>query len=416
MTALRGHHPRPAVPQNPAPLPLPAEGQPRQRQWSQDALLKHQEQDDQHSGAHTHQSRPFGASSRRPRCTLWSVTRPGNHHPLCPACAAFPARLPLPPDTRKRPAPPTRRPPAPPPPPVFLSVFKWELRKGWRELLRAFTSAFGPEDNVQLLVLARPFMGSGTDFAGGGGGWGWRVGQWAAPCAGLSCLFDLPWPGRGIAPAPHACCKGALRAVVLYCPPDPGSTADPSTQMNPQFSVPHPCPSPDAVHPPPPPLPPGLIRRWAAEELAATTPEDLAALPRIFVSGQHVDEPTFVRVYKSVDALVIPTHGEGWGRPQMEVGRSAAPRRGTALHGASSKTSLVPRASRWLRHPRVGAGRRQRRQRLPSIPPTRHTRHVACCPAPRFQRLPRSRPAPPGHVHGPARDLHQLERPDRVHV
>jgi hypothetical protein len=36
--------------------------------------------------------------------------------------------------------------------------------------------------------------------------------------------------------------------------------------------------------------------------------------------GRHVDEATFVRVYRSVDALVIPTHGEGWGRPQMEVG------------------------------------------------------------------------------------------------
>lgn len=62
-----------------------------------------------------------------------------------------------------------------------------------------------------------------------------------------------------------------------------------------------------------------ILRAWAAEELNATTPEALAALPPVFVSSAHVDEPTFVRVYRSVDALVVPTHGEGWGRPQMEA-------------------------------------------------------------------------------------------------
>jgi glycosyltransferase involved in cell wall biosynthesis len=35
---------------------------------------------------------------------------------------------------------------------VFLSVFKWEYRKGWDILLQAYWSAFGPSDNT-LLVL-----------------------------------------------------------------------------------------------------------------------------------------------------------------------------------------------------------------------------------------------------------------------
>ncbi|GBF99162.1 hypothetical protein Rsub_12129 [Raphidocelis subcapitata] len=173
MASLRGHHPQPAAARDPPPAPLPAEGAaaPRQQPQQQPSPEPGSNQQQQlHNNLRHHQSRPF----------------------------------------------------------VFLSVFKWELRKGWRELLRAFTAAFGPEDNVQLLVLARPFMGSGTDFA-------------------------------------------------------------------------------------------GLIRRWAAEELNATTPEALAALPRVYVSAQHVDEPTFVRVYRSVDALAIATHGEGWGRPQMEA-------------------------------------------------------------------------------------------------
>ncbi len=44
-----------------------------------------------------------------------------------------------------------------------------------------------------------------------------------------------------------------------------------------------------------------------------------AALPRIVVHSKHVPEALYPRVYRAMDALVIPTHGEGWGRPQMEV-------------------------------------------------------------------------------------------------
>lgn len=32
--------------------------------------------------------------------------------------------------------------------------------------MRSFTSTFGPSDGVQLLILARPFLGSGSDFKG----------------------------------------------------------------------------------------------------------------------------------------------------------------------------------------------------------------------------------------------------------
>jgi hypothetical protein len=34
----------------------------------------------------------------------------------------------------------------------FLSIFKWELRKGWDVLLRAYWSAFKPDDNVLLRI------------------------------------------------------------------------------------------------------------------------------------------------------------------------------------------------------------------------------------------------------------------------
>ena len=51
---------------------------------------------------------------------------------------------------------------------VFLSVFKWEARKGWRELVEAFNEAFTSDDAVELIILTKPFFGSGTvrGFAG----------------------------------------------------------------------------------------------------------------------------------------------------------------------------------------------------------------------------------------------------------
>jgi hypothetical protein len=44
---------------------------------------------------------------------------------------------------------------------VFLSVFKWEARKGWKDLVRGFCDAFKPTDNVVLWILTKPFLDSG---------------------------------------------------------------------------------------------------------------------------------------------------------------------------------------------------------------------------------------------------------------
>lgn len=44
---------------------------------------------------------------------------------------------------------------------VFLSVFKWEARKGWKDLVRGFCDAFKPSDNAVLWILTKPFLDSG---------------------------------------------------------------------------------------------------------------------------------------------------------------------------------------------------------------------------------------------------------------
>ncbi|EFN55801.1 hypothetical protein CHLNCDRAFT_22681 [Chlorella variabilis] len=56
---------------------------------------------------------------------------------------------------------------------VFLSIFKWETRKGWDVLLRAFLSAFTADDNVLLLLSTKPFH-SDSNFADRMAGWARR--------------------------------------------------------------------------------------------------------------------------------------------------------------------------------------------------------------------------------------------------
>lgn len=46
---------------------------------------------------------------------------------------------------------------------------------------------------------------------------------------------------------------------------------------------------------------------------------DLADLPPIYVIDTHVPEQNLPRLYKAVNCLVIPSRGEGWGRPHVEA-------------------------------------------------------------------------------------------------
>lgn len=47
---------------------------------------------------------------------------------------------------------------------VFLSIFKWEERKGWDVLLEAYFSEFNSEDDVLLVILTNAYHSDGTDF------------------------------------------------------------------------------------------------------------------------------------------------------------------------------------------------------------------------------------------------------------
>ena len=103
----------------------------------------------------------------------------------------------------------------------FLAVFKWELRKGWDALLKAYLTEFTHDEPVELLLKTRPFHSS-SDFE-------------------------------------------------------------------------------------------GLIREFAEQhQLPATR-------PRVTVLDSELPLRDLPKLYKAADAFVLPSRGEGWGRPHVEA-------------------------------------------------------------------------------------------------
>lgn len=114
---------------------------------------------------------------------------------------------------------------------VFLSVFKWEYRKGWDVLLKAYLNEFSSADNVSLYLLTNPYHTEG-DFDN-------KIVRFVEDDS------DLERPNEG----------------------------------------------------------------WA----------------RIYVIDRHVSQVDLPRLYKSADAFVLPSRGEGWGRPIVEAMAMALP-------------------------------------------------------------------------------------------
>ncbi|PON70258.1 Glycosyl transferase [Parasponia andersonii] len=107
---------------------------------------------------------------------------------------------------------------------VFLSVFKWEYRKGWDVLLKSYLEEFSGVDGVSLYLLTNPYHSDG-DF-------GNKIVEFVENS-------DLEKPVTGWAP--------------------------------------------------------------------------------ILVIDSHIAQTDLPRLYKAADAFVLPTRGEGWGRPIVEA-------------------------------------------------------------------------------------------------
>ena len=119
-----------------------------------------------------------------------------------------PLELPIPPNRATRPF-------------TFLSVFKWERRKGWDALLAAYFAEFGADEPVELVLKTKPFH-SDADFD--------------EQIAAFAAARGLP-----------------------------------------------------------------------------------AERPAVRVMGSELDHAELPRLYRAADAFVIPSRGEGWGRPHVEA-------------------------------------------------------------------------------------------------
>ncbi|KAG3034326.1 hypothetical protein JG687_00001021 [Phytophthora cactorum] len=110
---------------------------------------------------------------------------------------------------------------------VYLSIFKWEERKAWRVLLKAYFQAFKAEDDVVLVLLTNGYhttSASADDF------------------------------------------------------------------MN-------------------------VIDKFAVEAVG----KKLDELPHIHVLPPHIPQEVMPSLYKAANAFVLPSRGEGWGRPHVEA-------------------------------------------------------------------------------------------------
>jgi len=107
---------------------------------------------------------------------------------------------------------------------VFLSIFKWEYRKGWDVLLKSYLKEFSKDDNVALYLLTNPYH-TDRDFG--------------------NKILDFV------------------------------ENSD--------------------------------IR------------EPVSGWPLVYVIDTHIAQSELPRVYKAADAFVLPSRGEGWGRPLVEA-------------------------------------------------------------------------------------------------
>eukprot|EP00760_Papus_ankaliazontas_P012051 PhM_4_TR15176/c0_g1_i3/m.66944 len=117
---------------------------------------------------------------------------------------------------------------------VFLSVFKWEERKGWDVLLRNYARAFSAKDAVVLIIVTHVF----------------------------------------------------------------GTRASATSYRGPRDA--------EAIH------------SWCVREMLSVRPSSRDH-PRVVVVTSPLSEQDMVTLYRSSNAFVLPTRGEGWGLPVIQA-------------------------------------------------------------------------------------------------
>ncbi|KAG2497097.1 hypothetical protein HYH03_004688 [Edaphochlamys debaryana] len=237
-------------------------------------------------------------------------------------------------------------------PTKFVSVFKWEARKGWDVLLRAFLREFGPAAATAGRDAGGAAGSSGP--AAGVEGMEARTGEYkgseeasgavivpqktdveGGPAAAPAGRSAAAGSGRGLLSAAEsgsgaAAASGRSGGAAALRPAGPGEAATGSTsQAGDELRGPTGDCSAELTILTKPFLPPKQgpgapastlaerIRQWADAELG---PGDRAtACPRVWLVEGHVSRGQYAGLLAGADAFVLPTRGEGWGLPLTDA-------------------------------------------------------------------------------------------------
>lgn len=187
----------------------------------------------------------------------------------------------------------------------FLSVFKWEYRKGWDVLLKAFLGGFTRHDPVVLYILTSAYHSKGEFHA--------EIQSFVREqlaCSNIDLAHDDMLVAHGSGDGRHS------------------SSTDDRLPRPSDFCV---VMSDDSDN--------REVRPAEADDTRSSDPVLRATAERLRHSIRRVrfsDLPRFRLLsklsqadlraaYRSVDALVLPSRGEGWGRPHVEAMAMALP-------------------------------------------------------------------------------------------
>ncbi|GBF88154.1 hypothetical protein Rsub_00866 [Raphidocelis subcapitata] len=227
----------------------------------------------------------------------------------------------------------------------FVSSFKWEPRKGWDLLLEAYLSEFTPGDDVELYILTKPYLqpseeGFAADMLD------WAKENIKAPSAAADAHSPAAAAATAPAPAPTAAADApaSLAAAAAAAPlrrlAGAGGGAGAGALIGPAAG--------EAA---------GFVRDWARSRPAlarrdgpgggrallaggdgaagggdgaagggkAASKLDPSRFPTLYVIDTHLPDVDYPGFYAAADAFVLPSRGEGWGRPFVEAASMGVP-------------------------------------------------------------------------------------------
>ena len=201
---------------------------------------------------------------------------------------------------------------------AFLSVFKWEERKGWDVLLRAYLAEFArtadevaPDTASSTAVEVVLYLRVSTDVANKE-----ELARWLS-----DALHQQVCEGGATA-------HGNATAETAGTPTGTSAVAPAGTHADGAANAAAPDTAPEWIkrgaiwirkRPPPAARPDHGSPRVSSAASCRGASGQWRQLPPVVLLDRAVPQAELPSLYRAVDAFVLPTRGEGWGRPVVEA-------------------------------------------------------------------------------------------------